>query len=203
MPSADRTLQGPDDLAPPLPETAWRSRLLKHITTLGTALLVSPLVIWVCVRYGDWRPPDEGGWGKSLAAVVLMAGIVPMFLLVEAVRTWPQLKAARRRGPGRWMDAFAFVEDRREKTGNRIFRRWQIVRHWWLALYGLREDDPISPLLAVEVDESFARRCVSGQVLCVYGAEGPDTRVVLAAGDHVVWPAAQQPQLPEGATRPG
>lgn len=203
MPSDDsRLFPERDDVAPPLAETAWRRRLLQHVTALGAALVVSPVLIWVCVRYGDWRPPGEGGWGKLTAAVVLVAGIVPILLVADTVRAWPLLRAARRRVPGRWMDAVAFAEDRRETTGNLIFRRWRVARHWWLALYSLREDGPTSPLLAVEVDEEFARRCVTGQVLRVYGAEGPDTKVVLAAGEEVVWPAAQQPRLPDGAALP-
>jgi hypothetical protein len=91
--------------------------------------VVSPVVIWSAVRFGDWRGPSDGGWGKALAGVVLVAVVVPLVATAETVRWWPQLRAVRRGQPGRWMDARAFAEETDEPTGNLIFRRSHVVRH--------------------------------------------------------------------------
>lgn len=159
------------------------------------SLAVSPIVIWACIRYGDWRAPAEGGWGKLLAFVVLIAALLPIFAAAALVKALPQLRTARRRSLGRWMDVHGYVEERRERTANWVFGRWEVVPHWWLALYGLGEREPLVARLAVEVDEACARQCGPGQVIRVYGADD-DGRVVLAAGDRVIWPKSQAQGLP-------
>ena len=199
MRSDDATRHGRDDLAPPLPERDWRRPLRHRITVVVAAVVVSPIVIWVCVEFGDWRSPSEGGWGKLFVGIVLAAVVLPACIVVETRRWWPQLQVARRGEPGLWMDAIAFTEDREEPTGNLIIRRSHVVRHWWLALHSLRDGDLGAVLLAVEVDERIAVRCRAGHVIQVYGSLAGDEPVVLALDGAVVWPTTQRPRIPAGA----
>lgn len=187
--------------APPLGPDVWWKRLCLLLSTTLLFTVWGTLVIWACVEDGDWRSTYDGGDEKLLVFAVGCSVGIPFASATKLVRSLPQIATARRRTRGRLMTAVPYVEDR-EHEGAYPWSRVKHSTHWWLSLrpIGTRIDAP--PDLALKVSERCAASWPQGATVALYGERpGRDRWAVVALGDTIVWPTAQETALPESSTR--
>jgi hypothetical protein len=183
--------------APPLAPSVWWRRLALLVAELVVALVVGTVVVWACVSYGDWRTTSDGGHGRMLVMLVMLAVGLPIATVWRLVHGAPLIATARRREPGAWMTPVAYVEDREIETGTWLFhRRTQIHHHWWIALYVEGADTAGAPEVVLEVSERVATRARTRRRVAVYGHDRFGRRAVMAPDGHMVWPRSQDSALP-------